>query len=369
MWYMYGWFTGLMCCGSCFGAVAWGLYLRYIEEYFTIGRFTSQPANSSIPISLSNLQLQSSSAIWYAAFLVPYAIEFLALSTAKMFVLFRMIHLSMPDGEVVPWLWSRAAWTVTTVVVLICVVGLGSSVAAAVHSKRTSDSYGAAAAASTANNTDAFNRFANEAFGESATSYKFSGVQQFCEVSVLMLIILAFLFAGSAFAQYASARLRDLALAAAGDSSAIRKVDEFAGSGFRTKAETMKAAGATAVRGGRTLRQVACTAVFVFVTFLLRAVFATMNAVSDALQDEQIDCTHSNSPCDPVCFNVFASMQTWITLTPEFRIVVVLISSPLALLVSLWGMTTDDMSKLLRAGRNKNSSHKQTLLSFGPPSP
>ena len=367
MWYMYGWFTGLMCCGSCFGAVAWGLYLRYIEEYFTIGRFTSQPANSSIPISLSNLQLQSSSAIWYAAFLVPYAIEFLALSTAKMFVLFRMIDLSMPDGDVVPRLWTRSAWTVTAVVVLICVVGLGSSVAAAVHSKRTSDSYGAAAAASTANDAEAYIHFANQAYGESATSYKFSGVQQFCEVSVLMLIILAFLFAGAAFAQYASARLRDLALAAAGDSSAIRKVDEFAG--FRTKAETMEAAGATAVKGRRTLRQVACTAVFVFVTFLLRAVFATMNAVSDALQNEQIDCTHSSSPCDPVCFNVFASMQTWITLTPEFRIVVVLISSPLALLVSLWGMTTDDMSKLLRAGRDKNSSHKQALLSFGPPSP
>jgi hypothetical protein len=34
-------------------------------------------------------------------------------------------------------------------------------------------------------------------------------------------------------------------------------------------------------------------------------------------------------------------MQSWIIYTPEFQLLVILISSPLALLVALWGMTSE----------------------------
>ena len=34
-------------------------------------------------------------------------------------------------------------------------------------------------------------------------------------------------------------------------------------------------------------------------------------------------------------------MQGWLIYTPEFQLVVMLISSPLALLVALWGMTSE----------------------------
>jgi len=40
------------------------------------------------------------------------------------------------------------------------------------------------------------------------------------------------------------------------------------------------------------------------------------------------------------------ALQTWNDCTPEFFFIVVLISSPLTLLVALWGMTTDRMRQV-----------------------
>ena len=44
--------------------------------------------------------------------------------------------------------------------------------------------------------------------------------------------------------------------------------------------------------------------------------------------------------CDPSCFNVFTHIAQWSANTPEFQVTVVLVSSPLTLLVALWGMTS-----------------------------
>ena len=90
------------------------------------------------------------------------------------------------------------------------------------------------------------------------------------------------------------------------------------------------------------------TAASVFATFLLRAVFSTMNALSNALQNFGTGCPTS---CDIPCNNVWALIQIWLQLTPEFQLSVVLISSPLALLVALWGMTGERTLQLMRSGR------------------
>ena len=44
--------------------------------------------------------------------------------------------------------------------------------------------------------------------------------------------------------------------------------------------------------------------------------------------------------CDPSCFNEFTHITQWAVRTPEFQVTVVLVSSPLTLLVALWGMTS-----------------------------
>ena len=90
------------------------------------------------------------------------------------------------------------------------------------------------------------------------------------------------------------------------------------------------------------------TAAFVFVTFLLRAVFSTMNALSNALQNFGANCP---TPCGTPCHNVWSLIGDWLQLTPEFQLTVVLISSPLALLFALWGMTDKRTLQHMRAGR------------------
>ena len=92
------------------------------------------------------------------------------------------------------------------------------------------------------------------------------------------------------------------------------------------------------------------TAAFVFVAFLLRAVFSTMNALSSALQNFGADCP---TDCGIPCNNVWALIQTWLQFTPQFQLAVVLISSPLALLFALWGMTDKRTLQHMRAGRGQ----------------
>ena len=89
------------------------------------------------------------------------------------------------------------------------------------------------------------------------------------------------------------------------------------------------------------------TAAFVFVTFLLRAVFSTMNALSSALQNDGAACP---TLCGIPCNNVWSLMQNWLENTPEFQLTVVLISSPLALIVALWGMTDKRTLQHMRSG-------------------
>ena len=50
----------------------------------------------------------------------------------------------------------------------------------------------------------------------------------------------------------------------------------------------------------------------------------------------------------------------WMAYTPEFQLMIVLVSSPLALLVALWGMTPKATLQLMK------SSKRQDLVSLQP---
>ena len=109
-------------------------------------------------------------------------------------------------------------------------------------------------------------------------------------------------------------------------------------------------------------RQILGTAAFVFVTFLLRAVFSAMNALSSALQNNGADCpTNCGIPCN----NVWTLIQDWLVYTPEFQLAVVLISSPLALLFALWGMTNKRALQAMKSDRRPMVNLRKTAL-LGP---
>ena len=97
-------------------------------------------------------------------------------------------------------------------------------------------------------------------------------------------------------------------------------------------------------------RQILGTAAFVFMTFLLRAVFSIMNALANALQTASTGCTGA---CDTACSDMWRHIVNWLQFTPEFQLIVVPISSPLALLVALWGMTDKRELQHMRSSRGQ----------------
>ena len=62
--------------------------------------------------------------------------------------------------------------------------------------------------------------------------------------------------------------------------------------------------------------QIVGTTAFVFVTFLLRAVFSIIYALVNVLQNI-VDRPSTDNPCDASCFKVFALMQAWLEFTPS----------------------------------------------------
>jgi len=214
------------------------------------------------------------------------------------------------------------------------VVGLCGNIAAAVVAKQAGDLNIAAAAASARNDTDSYSQFIiQQGDLKSGTLSEVTSVQQFCEVAVLLIIILAFAVVGISSARRVSSALRDMN-------------DEHGAAGRQLR------------------RQIVGTAAVVFLTFLLRAVFSIMNAVSDALQDYGAACAAAQylHPCDPLCFNTYTLMQNWLEYAPEFQLIIELISSPLTLLVALWGMTSKRMLQTMKWSRRQMTATGGSLL-------
>jgi hypothetical protein len=334
-WRLYGWFSGLMLCGSCFGAVAWGSLMQVFVLSFNL---FNNP--SSIPTNTQVRSIAAQYQRWIAAFAIAYAIEFFCLSAAKLMVLDRMMEFAMPKRDGVSRRWVVGGRVVMAAVVAGNVVGLGGNVAAAVYFERTAEYNSAAFSAFTANNTVDGNNFDNLANQEGALALSTQSLQSFCEVAVLLLIIVAFAVVGAACVRRLSSEQQH-------HDALVNTADA-----------------AAAAPAWRQLRlRIVGTAAFVFVTFLLRAVYSTMFALANALQNSgnAASCPTVNQ-CDASCYNVYKLMSTWLVYTPEFQLTVVLISSPLALLVALWGMTTDRALRQMQSNRRQKRTMRDVLL-------
>ena len=154
-----------------------------------------------------------------------------------------------------------------------------------------------------------------------------SSVQAFCEVVVLLIIVLAFAVVGI---------------------SCLGRVKLLLQKGGHD---------AAALTAGRQIRsQILGTTATIFVTFLLRSVFAIMDAVSGAQSDSKNVCRgNSVGLCNTTCFNMYTHIESWMNRTPEFRSSIVLISFPISLLVALWGMTSGLMRRLIRTRQDAES--------------
>ena len=254
---------------------------------------------------------------------VTYAIEFFCLSVAKLLVLDRMVTFAVAREQGRAERWSNGGRGVMAVVVAGNLVGLGSNLASAVSYKQASDLAAAAAESFAANTTAAYAADASstgslqgdQSKSYTATAQSTGSVQEFSEVFVLLVIIAAFAFTGAACARRIAASL-----------PAMSRGERATGQHLRW--------------------QLVATVTTVFVTFLLRAVFSVMYAFASATQNTEDICT--GDTCSSTCLTTGRLMLKWLTATPEFQAIVVLIASPLTLLVALWGMTTERTLKLMR---------------------
>ena len=254
---------------------------------------------------------------------MTHAIEFLCLSVAKLLVLHRMADFAVPKGDGLSRRLAVGGRVAMAAVVVGNVVGLCGNVAAAVYSKEAGDSHSKSATAYAANSSDAAVNFNNQADQRIYYLNVAVSVQSFCEVAVLLIIIVAFALVGTACARRVSSALHDM----------------------------NREHGAA---GGQLRRQIVGTTAFVFHTFLLRAVFSIMISASDALQNQDAACAATDfNLCDAQCYNVWFIIQNWLTYTSEFQLIFLLISSPLALTVALWGMTSSRTLQAMRSSRRQ----------------
>jgi len=311
VWLLYGWFSGLMCVGSVFGAVGWASRMQFL-----LAVFSSSTPGFSIRQKQSLLVERRN---WEAAFVIPSAIEFVCLSVAKLMVLERMADFAVAKND---GIWSRVAVGGRVVMAAVLVgnaVIFCSSIAASIFFGQSASFYSASGDAHVANNTADYVKLVQQALQKDSTGLIAESVQQFSQVTVLLIIIFAFAVVGIAGARRVNSALRNMN-------------DEHGAAGRQLR------------------RQIVGTTAFVFVTFLLRAVFTVMYALAHALQNAAAACAATASgDCDSTCFNHWRLMNNWFTLTPEYQTMVILISSPVAMVVSLWGMTSKRALELMKS--------------------
>jgi hypothetical protein len=325
VWKLYGWFSGLMMCGSFFGALAW---LARMMSLVTTFRARKEPGLQSA----ERLLFESRALSLRAAFDVTYAIELIFLCAAKLMVLDRMhVFLSSEGIGARKW-WAQAGRIVMVVVVLGNSVGLAANSASAFHYQKAAEATRTAYEHLAAGDSSQGNEYRLQGIKEVQYAGSIGSVQSFCEVVVLLFIVTAFTIVGFLSARHFSFRLLSM------DTSSHAAVS------------------------GRALRlQVACTTSVVFFAFLLRSVTSTLEAVAFQMRAAEKGCATGSSDCDALCWNAFTHIVLWINYTPEFQSMIVLVSSPLALTVALWGMTSKIMLQIFKHSSQRNKLAEKIL--------
>jgi hypothetical protein len=285
----------------------------------------------------------ASSYTFSALLLFLYPFEVLCLSIVKLTVLDRMQDFCAPQDDLRRReRWVKASRAVMVLVVVGGVVGICGNIVSAVYKLQAADLMNSASSAAASNNSsDLFHliQFIDQSFQRNQLSIHVQSVQRFSELCTLLLIIATFIAVGVMCARRVDSSLASMT------------------SGAGAKANHLR-------------RQIVVTVAVVFVTFLLRAAFASFYAVSASLQNIGVHntacipslCSSSSVSNCQTSFNKYSDMQLFLAYTPELQIVVVLISSPLALLVALWGMTSDHTLEAMRRNKRQLQTMRSRML-------
>lgn len=320
-WRLYGRFTALSFTGSVAGVL--GYVSRLGQLHYTYITRTAPPQQNRDHF-VEVLQESRLVMLTNAAYHVMNPLELALVSVAKLLVLHRMQRFATIKSAR-KRLWRIAGRAFLGAVITGHAVGIAGNVASAVFYDEAAELYGNAAKALAANDTTVSAVYEVLAREKRSDATRILSVQRFSEMTVVLIIIAAFLVVGINSHRIIASALQALF-------NAEKKLVAVAGavgdvSSLLTEAQSQ----------GRLLRRKVCaTFVFVFMSFLLRSVIAVMNAVGSALNNSSDRCARSQ--CDP-CKNAYTQMLFWMIYTPMFQQTVVLVASPVALSVALWGMS------------------------------
>jgi hypothetical protein len=224
------------------------------------------------------------------------------------------------------------------VVALLILLGHFSAWAASAYFLQGSNLNSNAEKAYSNNNTADGDRLRLDAARVQSQGDNIVGIMRIADAAMLLLIVLAFITMAAFSSKAIQSALRTLF-------KAEQKYDEVhalargaaANSASSASFEQNKKLIAAASMEGRRLRlKILSTFTFAFIALLLRAMITLIYAVASVGQDNSNPC--NKSYCS-TCKNIFSNFHGWLLYTPSFQFVAVLVSSPLATAVALWGMS------------------------------
>jgi hypothetical protein len=348
LWKYYGVFCGLMCFGCCIGVAAWSTNIPAFSNYVTFWtnyemtfKATLDPRVTSQYRADEVLLFFATSLNFTAARLILCSLESLFLSLVKLVVLDRMQEFSSVLQK-----YSMAKYATTAIVVIGCIVSVGGSIASAVYlldaaslavqaSSAIKIPPGLSSKAQLAVFQSAYALYVSSQ-SKLSDAKKVESVDEISQMCVLLILVCLFLVAGA----FCAARLRSFMDALL----AVNVTAHQSNSSVHVK---------------QVFQQIMITISVVLVTFLPRATFASLEAVSGVLQDFE------NGLCAEVCadevsktclkvYNRYSKMVFYFQFTPEYQLIVNMLSSPVCLMVALWGMTSERMRQVMsQAGQRE----------------
>jgi hypothetical protein len=272
---------------------------------------------------------------WLAAYAIFYPFTLGFLVVTKLLVLDRLMDFSKLKGDGASSWWVKASNLLVGLVVVGNIAGLACNLAASVFLVDAAHSY-EFISGNPDNKTEVDYR--TRAQNDVQLASRAASVHISLETIVLILIVVCISIVGVASARRIRAALRSM------HDSQQKSLTNSVERDSRVAAEFNQAISS----GKRLKHQIMVSTCAVFVSFFLRAVWASMFTFVSAAANISELCVPYDNRCNAKCYNIASHILVWIMFTPEFYFAVVLLSQPVTLLVALWSMTSGQTLDVLR---------------------
>lgn len=289
---------------------------------------------------------------WLIGYVIFSPFTLGCLLVAKLLVIYRFANYLDPRMQHTPRRFILIGRALTVFVVVGCTVGFCCNVAAAVFFSRSSALYESSASPPDDQNNssviseDHYNSTSTAALDQVSIGLDFAAVFLAFESVALIVIVVVLVIVGTLGARGVSAALsavesqRSLPLPSL--KSNTTGFDVSAGRQLQRAIDISR----------RLKRQIIGTVAVVLVSFLMRACTSVMFSAANALQSSSDFCDHYVDRCSE-CYNDFSHLLIWFIYTPSFQLTVLLISQPVALIVSLWGLTSGHTWEMMKSQKQQ----------------